>query len=102
MLRDLRLRPEDRVAGVTEDPDDETEIHFGLEYTILARGGKTPVSLRAGYWNDPDHDGFVAIDSDQDHVTAGLGIVLKDLQVDLAGPFSDTVDEGLLSLVYRF
>ena len=96
------LAPEP-VEGVTEAVDDEIEIHFGLEYTLLTGSAKkTPISFRAGFWTDEDHDGFAAIDSDQTHVTAGIGAVFKDLQVDLAGHFSDTVDEGLLSLVYRF
>jgi long-chain fatty acid transport protein len=89
-------------AGVTEEVDDELEFHFGLEYTFLAGGGNTPISLRGGFWTDSDHDGFASIDSDQEHVTAGIGIVLKKLQFDVAGHFSDTVDEGLVSLVYRF
>lgn len=98
---DLALPPARRIAGIHEDIDDATEIHLGLEYTVFA-SETTPLSLRCGLWNEPDHDGFATVESEQTHLTVGLGIVHKSLQIDLAGHFSDTVDEGILSLVYRF
>ena len=43
------------------------------------------------------------IDSDTEHYTVGLGLVYKQgFQLDLAGHFSDTVNEALVSFVYRF
>jgi long-subunit fatty acid transport protein len=98
-----RITYSDFSPGVTEKVDDETEYHVGLEYTVLAGGGRTPVSLRAGFFTDPDHDGFRELDTDQTHYTAGAGMVIRqDLQIDVAGHFSDTVDEFVLSGVYRF
>jgi long-subunit fatty acid transport protein len=90
-------------TGTIEKIDDKTDYHVGLEYTLLAGSDQTPVSLRAGYYSDPDHDIFSRIDSKQSHFTAGIGAVLHhNFQVDLAGDFSDTVDTAVLSLVYRF
>lgn len=86
-----------------EEVDDETEFHLGLEYTWLLGGGHTPLSLRAGYFSDPDHDGFSRVDSDVSSYSVGAGIVIKqNVQVDLAGSFSDVRDEVTLSTVYRF
>lgn len=81
--------------------DDAVEIHAGLEYTLLM--GQMPISLRAGAFTDPDHDGLQEIDSDQVHVTAGFGFVAQNrFQVDVAANVAKRVKEGLISLVYRF
>jgi long-subunit fatty acid transport protein len=90
-------------ATVIEPIDDEIEIHAGLEH-IWFLGGRTDrlFVVRGGVYSDPDHDGFRAIDSDDNHFTAGLGFQVRNLQVDLAGDFGRFVDRALLSLVYRF
>jgi len=93
----------DFVRRQLEAVDDEIEYHLGVEYTFFPGKRNLPFSLRAGAWTDNDHDGVAAIDSDQIHVTAGIGwVVTEGFQLDLAAHFADTVTEGLLSLVYRF
>ncbi len=60
-------------------------------------------AARVGYYSDPDHDGLAALDSKQNHVTVGGGVVVKNqLQVDVAGNFAKHVKEGLISFVVRF
>ncbi|MCG8461573.1 MAG: outer membrane protein transport protein [Holophagales bacterium] len=90
-------------GGVLEEIDDEYEIHFGVEYTKLLGDDNVPLSFRFGVFTDEDHDGFARVDSDDTHVTVGFGTVFDgNLQIDLAGHFSDRISEGLLSAVYRF
>jgi long-chain fatty acid transport protein len=90
-------------AGVLEEIEDETDVHLGAEYTLLAGGGQPPVLLRAGVYTDPDHEVFGRVDSGQTHVTVGLGTVFqRNLQVDVAADLADTADTTLLSFVYRF
>lgn len=92
----------DPLESGIEEIDDEIELHLGLEYVFPGAGGRNPISVRAGAWTDPDHDGFRAIDSETDHYTVGLGFVIKqNFQLDLAGHWSDLVDEWMLSGVYR-
>jgi long-subunit fatty acid transport protein len=84
-----------------EEIDDAVEIHVGTEYTFLS--GRTPFSVRAGFFTDPDHDGQVNIDSKQLHGTFGAGFVLGGrFQIDFAANFAKHVKEGLVSFVYRF
>lgn len=86
-----------------EDVEDEIETHFGLEYIVLLGSGRVPLTLRAGAFTDPDHDGFRRIDSDETLTTAGFGLVLMDsFQIDVAAQFGGNVDAGILSMVYRF
>ncbi len=89
-------------APVTEEIDDELEVHVGGEYVFLAGGARNPVTLRAGLFNEPDHDGFANVDSDDTHFTVGTGVVLKgQYQFDFAASFSDRQDVVLFSFVYR-
>jgi long-chain fatty acid transport protein len=84
-----------------EKIDDGVEVHFGTEYTFLS--GRTPISVRAGVFTDPDHDGQKLLDAKQVHGTFGAGFVLGGrLQVDFAANLAKHVKEGLVSLVYRF
>lgn len=86
-----------------EPVDDQWEYHLGIEYTFFPGQRNLPFSIRAGAWSDQDHDGVRAVDSDQIHATVGFGAVLTEgFQLDVAAHFADTVNEGLLSLVYRF
>ena len=92
-----------RFEGQTEKLDNAVEAHFGFEYTFFPGGGEVPFSIRAGVFTDPDHDGYAQIKSDDTHYTIGAGVVTKgNFQIDLAYSFSDRVDEGILSFVYRF
>jgi len=84
-----------------EKIDDGVEVHFGTEYTFIS--GRTPFSIRAGVFTDPDHDGQKLLDAKQVHGTFGAGFVLGGrLQVDFGANFAKRVKEGLVSLVYRF
>jgi long-subunit fatty acid transport protein len=89
--------------------DDKAEFHVGAEYTLMS--GKTPVSLRAGYFYDPDHDGvgdqdgdgIEDLDTTQHHVTFGAGFVANNkVQVDFAANIAKYVKEALVSVVIRF
>ncbi len=86
-----------------EKVNDVTEIHAGIEYTFLPGSGRYPFSVRLGAYHEPDHDGDRFIDSEQMHYTGGLGVAFgTHFQLDLAFQNSDTLDEALLSMVYRF
>lgn len=86
-----------------EKIDDEMELHFGVEHVFFLGSGQRPLTALGGFYTDPDHDGFRAIDSDDTVYTFGLGTVVNEsFQIDLAGQFSDRKDAGILSLVYRF
>jgi len=91
---------------------DCNEIHLGLEYHLFYRDFLIP--LRAGFYTDPAHVVYTTIENealqrlfprgdDEIHGTFGLGFVLQNkIQVDLAGNFSRSVSEFLLSAVFRF
>ncbi len=88
--------------GGREALEDGTEFHGGLEYT-WARGDDWIFSLRGGFYTNPDHDGLAGLDSKQNHVTFGGGVVVKNkLQVDGAINIADAIKEGLISFVVRF
>jgi long-subunit fatty acid transport protein len=88
--------------GGPEPLEDGTELHVGVEYT-WSGGNDWLFALRGGYYSDPDHDGLAGLDSKQDHVTIGGGVVVKNaLQFDVAGNFASNVKEALMSLVVRF
>lgn len=89
-----------RLFGADEPIDDATQIHLGAE--VRLGSDKRPITLRAGAWSDPDHDGIRSIDSDQIHGTLGAGAVLGG-RWDLNGAvsWSDTVVDGILALSYR-
>jgi len=86
-----------------EQVNDATEIHAGIEYTFLPGSGRHPISVRLGAYHEPDHDGDRFVDSEQMHYTGGLGVAFgTHFQIDLAFQNSQTLDEALLSMVYRF
>jgi long-subunit fatty acid transport protein len=88
--------------GGGEALEDETEFHLGTEYTWAA-GSDWIFAVRGGYYSDPDHDGLPGIDTKQDHVTFGGGVVIKGkLQIDVAANLAKHVKEGLISVVARF
>lgn len=92
--------------------DDGDEVHLGLEYVFVR--AKPILALRLGAWLDPAHrvvagptaDSFeravFAGGDDQVHVTGGLGLVFKQLQIDLGADVSEFAELVSLSLVYRF
>ncbi len=91
------------VGDQFEPIDDIVALHAGLEYATFLRSGRTPLTLRLGAYEDPDHDGIRTIDSDATVYTAGLGtVVMESFQIDIAGQHSDRGEAGLLSMVYRF
>ena len=91
--------------------DDAHELHLGGEYVFLH---STPIfALRVGAWLDPDHQLRDMSDNrflrelqppgeDQVHFAVGLGVALKDFQIDLGVDLADTVDTVSLSAVYSF
>ena len=93
---------------------DTTELHLGVEHVIA---GAVPWALRAGVWHEPDHhlvfgeprsapeDRFASRfqpGEDQLHWTAGVGLVLRRWQLDLAVDLADQRDVASLSAIYRF
>ena len=91
--------------------DDVDELHLGAEYVFLT---STPIiAFRLGTWLEPDHQ-MRAIDDnpfgaaqlprgeDEMHYTAGLGIVARNFQIDLAIDLSAIVDTVSLSAIYSF
>lgn len=91
--------------------DDVTEVHLGMEYFLYQM--KNPIMLRFGTWYDPDHSlrfegdnpGLEAVfrrQEDQFHLTAGMGISLRRLQVDAAFDYSKRSSIVSLSTAIRF
>lgn len=100
----LTLADPRRFPGVKitrpDDFENVTQFHLGAEYTFVR---KTPISIRAGFYNEPDYDGDPNISSGANYVTFGGGVVLQNrLQVDAAVNLSKIQKEGLLSAVFRF
>lgn len=90
--------------------DDADELHLGLEYAFLRHW--PVVTLRAGAWYEPDHTlrfegknvGFRAVfrqRADQTHYTAGVGMALRRVQVDIAIDHSERVNVVSLSAGFR-
>ena len=73
---------------------DVTELHAGAELTIRN------VALRAGWWRDPARSeplaerlaSPIAGETDQDHVTAGLGLLFGSARVDVS--YDHAGDDG--------
>ncbi len=96
--------------------DDADELHLGFEYLF-----DRPVALRLGAWVDPDHQlaydfggrdpesvapedrfGFRFPEGeDEVHLTAGMGLVISGVQLDVAVDLSDRADVFSLSGVFR-
>lgn len=100
MLENPNADPDRQILVPIEDA---TEVHLGLEYIFFLGAKRSPLTVRAGAYSNPDHDGFQPIDSEETVVTFGLGTVLREkFQIDLAGQTSESGEVGILSLVYRF
>lgn len=96
--------------------DDADELHLGFEYLF-----RRPVALRLGAWVDPDHQlaydfggrdpeslapedrfGFRFPEGEDElHLTAGLGVVFSNVQLDVAVDLSDRADIFSFSSVFR-
>jgi hypothetical protein len=90
---------------------DATQIHGGVEYSFFS--GTTLISLRGGFFTDPDHSiTFQGNDlrflvlfperEDQTHVTFGGGISLGRLRIDGAVNLANSISEGVITAFYRF
>jgi long-chain fatty acid transport protein len=101
-LQDPNVLLDPALQGIVEEVDDEITLHFGIENAFLLEGPIQLLTLRGGVFTDPDHDNFARVDSDNTHVTLGVGIVFGSLQFDLAADFSSDVDTAILSMIYRF
>jgi hypothetical protein len=91
--------------------DDVNELRLGIEYAFLQ--WSPLVALRGGVWRNPDHairsfeddpleQALLPGGKDKIHFSLGVGIVLKNLQIDLACDASDLVNTAALSLIYQF
>ena len=102
----------DMIGTTTVLLDDADELRLGLEYVFLQ--WSPLVAIRGGVWRNPDHTirsietedpleiALLPGGEDDIHFATGLGIVFKDLQIDLAVDFSDQVDTAALSLIFQF
>jgi long-subunit fatty acid transport protein len=91
--------------------DDVVEPHLGVEYQAL--WSRLPFSVRLGTWLDPAHRlRYTGRDNalrarfrpgrDELHVSGGVGLVWRRLQVDLAADVADSSSTLSLSAVKRF
>ncbi len=104
----LRAALADPGRFVTDDAD---ELHLGLEYQGLT--AKLPWSVRLGAWHDPDHKlryegpaenlrARFRAGEDELHWAAGVGLVVRRFQLDVAADLSERVTTLSLSGVARF
>ena len=91
---------------------DATQVHLGLERTILVVESLFVGTARFGAWYEPFHEpeyigqgpDLIALlrrpTDDEIHFSAGLGLVIKeDYQIDIAADFSDPITTVSISLV---
>lgn len=89
---------------------DTGETHLGIEYALLQHW--PVVTLRVGGWHEPEHvlwfegenKGFQAVfrhRGDQMHYTAGAGLALRRIQLDVAIDHSDRSSVLCLSAGFR-
>ena len=90
--------------------DDGNEFRLGVEYVFFAT---TPViAVRGGVWRDPDHrfrgvaDAFTNAvfsgGSSTVHGSFGIGLAMRNFQIDLGVDLSSLVDTTSISAVYSF
>ncbi|HET9484279.1 MAG TPA: outer membrane protein transport protein, partial [Xanthomonadales bacterium] len=106
------LPPPSRASLIFQQPVpveravDEFSWHAGVERTFIFDGsvlGMSLLNVRAGVFNDRDHDGYPFLNTRQRHYTFGIGTVIGEkFQLDLAAERAQTVDNVVLSMVYRF
>lgn len=91
-------------VGLDREPlSDEISYHVGVEKVFPLSGEWLNVfTIRAGTFEEKDHDSFRILDTDDTHYTFGIGAVIRNLQLDLAFESADAVDNIVLSGIYRF
>lgn len=105
--------PTDPDGVVDQKISDVTEIHFGAEYSIPLRNAV--LSIRGGYYLEPEHNIYytgtnrdllraLPRGEDGNHLTAGMGLVLREnqIQLDWALNISEQNKEFIVSTVFRF
>ena len=92
--------------------DDADELHLGFEYAFL--NSRPLIALRLGAWLDPDHRirntnvndpvsrAILQQGDDEIHLSVGVGVALKFLQLDLAVDLSERVDTVAVSAIHAF
>ena len=120
MQSNFRLDDADPVTRTGLDPlqiDDGVEVRLGMEYTFTEM--KVPLSLRAGIWQDPEHNirfrGEPSLEGDavanavlfstgddQLHTSVGFGWAFEKVQIDAAFDASDRNETIAISGVVRF
>jgi long-subunit fatty acid transport protein len=91
--------------------DDANEIHVGGEYLISS--SKAPVTLRGGFWFDPSHSlvysgstaQFQVLFRERDsnmHYSGGVGVGLKQFELNAGFDISKLVKSTSISAVVRF
>ncbi|MFK7956039.1 MAG: outer membrane protein transport protein [Lysobacterales bacterium] len=90
-------------TGAGQNLSDEIQYHLGVEKVFPLSGEWLNVfTLRGGVFEEKDRDGFRQLDTEDRHYTFGIGAVIRNLQLDLAYDVSDSVDNLVLSGIYRF
>lgn len=97
------------IIGVTDEEglgleartyEDAWEVHVGAEYALVQR---VPIlAFRVGSWVEANEGEGTLRDRSFVHWTAGVGIVARRLQVDLAVDLAAEVDTASLSVIYTF
>ena len=99
------------------DVPDVTEIHAGLQWTIVTNSA--PIAIRAGAWRDPAHGLKFVEDSslssagelaaavykggeDVNHITAGFGYLGTAFEVNVGYDAADSGDTLAASMLFRF
>ncbi len=79
---------------------DAWEVHLGAEYALVKRA--PIVAFRVGTWVEADEGDGRLRDRSFVHWVAGLGIVARGFQIDLAIDLAKEVDTASLSFIYTF
>ncbi len=97
------------IIGVADEEDlglearsyeDAWEVHIGAEYALVQR---VPIlAFRVGSWVEANEGEGALRDRSFVHWTAGVGIVARRFQVDLALDLAAEVDTASLSVIYTF
>jgi long-subunit fatty acid transport protein len=104
--------PLDSLGVDDQDIDDADELHLGGEWALLEM--RPLLAVRVGVWLDPDHQtranerandftrALLQPGEDEMHYAVGLGVALKNFQLDGAIDFSDSVKTASLSAILSF
>ncbi|MCP4897066.1 MAG: hypothetical protein GY906_08830 [bacterium] len=76
------------------------QLRLGTEYVFL---DVTPlIGLRLGLWHAPSSTSSPDRSTDEFHLSLGLGVAFRKLQLDAAADLSDSVSTYSLSAIYSF